>query len=197
MIRLLVVDDQLLVRQGIAALLQLEADFEVVGEAADGEDCLARLDSLRPDLLLLDIRMPKLNGLDTLAALRVAGHALPVILLTTFDEPMTRAQAERLGAAACLLKDIPHAELASVIRRVMAGQRIPAPRMDADALFTSREMTLIRELCAGRKNREIAEALALSEGTVRNYLSTLMEKLEARDRTQAILKLQSMGLGRA
>jgi DNA-binding NarL/FixJ family response regulator len=193
-IRILVVDDQELVRRGIVALLGFEADLAVVAQAADGEECLALLPQHEVDVVLMDIRMPKLNGLETVRRMRVAGLATPVLLLTTFDEPVTLAQGRSAGAQACLLKDIDQAGLVAAIRTVAAGGIVEPAGGAQPALFTRRELAVIRELCAGKQNKEIAQALQLSAGTVRNYLSMILEKLEVRDRTQAILKLRELGL---
>lgn len=194
MIRILVVDDQELVRRGIVALLGFEPDLAVVAQAGDGEACLELLRQQAVDVVLMDIRMPRLNGLEALRRLRAEGIAVPVVLLTTFDEPLTLAQGRAAGAQACLLKDIDQEGLVSAIRTVAAGGVVEAARSEPAALFTRRELAVIRELCAGKQNKEIAQALQLSAGTVRNYVSLILEKLEVRDRTQAILKLKSLGL---
>ncbi len=194
MIRVLVVDDQALVRRGIVALLGFEDDIDVVGQVSNGEECLALLPGLPVDVVLMDIRMPVLNGLETLRRMRTGGVNVPVVLLTTFDDPVTLAQGRAAGAQACLLKDIDQAGLVAAIRTVACGGRVEPPPGATPALFTRRELAVIRELCAGRQNKEIAQALQLSPGTVRNHLSIILDKLEVRDRTQAILKLRGMGL---
>lgn len=194
MIRVVVVDDQALVRRGIVALLGFEPDIEVVGQASDGEECLALLAGLAVDVVLMDIRMPRLNGLEAVRQMRATGLEVPVVLLTTFDEPLTLAQGCAAGAQACLLKDIDQAGLVAAIRTVASGGMVELPAGASPALFTRREMAVIRELCAGKQNKEIAQALQLSAGTVRNYVSLVLEKLEVRDRTQAILKLRELGL---
>ncbi len=194
MIRVLVVDDQALVRRGIVALLGFETDIDVVGQASDGEECLALLPGLTVDVVLMDIRMPRMNGLEAVRQMRCRRLETPVVLLTTFDEPVTLAQGRSVGAQACLLKDIDQAGLVAVIRTVAAGGEVEPAGGRQPALFTRRELAVIRELCAGKQNKEIALALQLSAGTVRNYLSMILEKLEVRDRTQAILKLKALGL---
>lgn len=200
MIRILLVDDQAIVRQGIAALLDTCDDFEVVAQLASGKQCLAWLENpaTEPDLLLMDIRMPELDGLATLAQLRSQGWQKPVVLMTTFEEPLALTQGIQLGANACLLKDAELDSFASVLRKVAAGGQIPLPaqhsanRLDT---FTPRELEVIRELCAGKHNKEIASALGLSSGTVRNYVSSIMEKLGVQNRARALLKLRDAGLG--
>ena len=194
MIRVLVVDDQALVRRGIVALLGFETDIDVVGQASDGEECLALLPGLTVDVVLMDIRMPRMNGLEAVRQMRCRRLETPVVLLTTFDEPVTLAQGRSVGAQACLLKDIDQVGLVAVIRAVAAGGEVEPAGGRQPALFTRRELAVIRELCAGKQNKEIALALQLSAGTVRNYLSMILEKLEVRDRTQAILKLKALGL---
>ena len=189
MIRLLVVDDQDLVRQGIVALLGFEDDFKVVAQAIDGEDCLLKVTEFKPDVVLLDIRMPKRNGLETLREMR-----MPVILLTTFNESMTMAQGKQIGAQACLLKDIAHSQLSFAIREVAQGRTLNIPQAADQPIFSRRELAIIEQLCAGKQNKEIAQALQLSAGTVRNYLSIILEKLAVRDRMQAIIRLRELGL---
>lgn len=200
MIRMLLVDDQALVRQGIAALLGMCDDFEVLAQLGDGKQCLAWLANAnpQPDLLLMDIRMPELDGLATLAQLRQQGWSRPVVLMTTFDEPLALSQGAQLGANACLLKDADLDTFAAVLRRAAAGEIIPVPVQPSACLqetFTPRELEVIRELCAGKHNKEIASALNLSAGTVRNYVSTIMEKLGVQNRARALLKLRDAGLG--
>jgi DNA-binding NarL/FixJ family response regulator len=194
MIRLLVVDDQDLVRQGIVALLGFEDDFKVVAQAVDGDDCLLKVNEFKPDVVLLDIRMPKRNGLETLREMRLRGDFTPVILLTTFNESMTMAQGKQLGAQACLLKDIAHSQLSFAIREVAQGKTINIPQAVDQPVFSRRELAIIEQLCAGKQNKEIAQALQLSAGTVRNYLSIILEKLAVRDRMQAIIRLRELGL---
>lgn len=194
MIRLLVVDDQDLVRQGIVALLSFESDFKVIAQAIDGDDCLIKVAECKPDVVLLDIRMPKRNGLETLREMRLRGDFTPVILLTTFNESMTMMQGKQLGAQACLLKDIAHSQLSFAIREVAQGKVLDNPPVTNQPAFSRRELAIIEQLCAGKQNKEIAQALALSAGTVRNYLSIILEKLAVRDRMQAIIKLRELGL---
>ena len=200
MIRILLVDDQAIVRQGIAALLSTCDDFEVIEQLADGKQCLAWLAQTQqqPDLLLMDIRMPELDGLGTLAQLRQRGWNRPVVLMPKFDEPLALTQGVQLGANACLLKDAELDSFAAVLRKVAGGATIPLPAQSGSNLldaFTPRELEVIRELCAGKHNKEIASALNLSAGTVRNYVSSIMEKLGVQNRARALLKLRDAGLG--
>lgn len=211
MIRVVIVDDQTLVRQGVRGLLDLVADIEVVGEASDGEEALDRVRELAPDVLLLDIRMPRLDGIGVLSALRGAGALPPTLVLTTFDDGDAAIAAIKAGAKGLMLKDVSLEDLAQAIRALAddrtafqpamteslmaALQRTPATASDsyvAEAL-TAREKEVLHLICAGYSNREIADLLALAEGTVKNHVSNLLLKLDARDRTQAALKALQQG----
>lgn len=214
MIRVVLVDDQTLVRQGVRGLLELVPDIAVVGEASDGEEALEIIPALKPDVLLLDIRMPRLNGIGVLEALSAAGALPPTLVLTTFDDGDAAIAAIKAGAKGLMLKDVSLEDLAAAIRALAddktafhpamteslmaAIRRGPAASSDsyvADAL-TSREREVLHLICAGYSNREIADMLALAEGTVKNHVSSLLLKLDARDRTRAALKaLQEGHLG--
>lgn len=211
MIRVVLVDDQTLVRQGVRGLLGLVADIEVVGEASDGEEAIERVRELAPDVLLLDIRMPRLDGIAVLAALRSLGALPPTLVLTTFDDGDAAIAAIKAGAKGLMLKDVSLEDLAQAIRALAddrtafqpamteslmaALQRSPAAASDsyiAEAL-TAREKDVLHLICAGYSNKEIADLLALAEGTVKNHVSNLLLKLDARDRTQAALKALQQG----
>ncbi|HEX5182403.1 MAG TPA: response regulator transcription factor [Allosphingosinicella sp.] len=207
MIRIVLVDDQNLVRQGIKGLLDLVADIEVVGEAADGEEALGLIPAAAPDVLLLDIRMPRLDGIAVLDRLREMGKLPPTLVLTTFDDGEAAVAAIRAGARGLMLKDVSLDDLAGAIRALAADRTAYQPAMteslmaalrrqpanDGDQDFrpeplTRREREVLHLICAGFSNREIGGMLALAEGTVKNHVSNLLLKLNARDRTRAALK---------
>jgi DNA-binding NarL/FixJ family response regulator len=211
-IRVCVVDDQTLVRQGIRTLLGFVEGIEVVGEADGGRAALALLPGLRPDVLLLDLRMPDLDGVGVLRELRAAGDPPPAIVLTTFDDDALFLEAIRAGARGFLLKDISLERLAEAIRVVAAGgtliqpavtERVLRAALDAGCEFpsldppdplTEREIEVLRLLTGGYNNREIADGLGVAEGTVKNHISSILSKLGVRDRTRAVLKGLEMGL---
>ena len=211
MIRVVLVDDQTLVRQGVRGLLELVPDIEVVGEASDGEEALEKVPALKPDVLLLDVRMPRLNGIAVLEALRDSGALPPTLVLTTFDDGDAAIAAIKAGAKGLMLKDVSLEDLARAIRALadnrtayqpamteslMAAIRRspPAPSGDeAGEPLTAREKEVLHLICAGYSNKEIADLLALAEGTVKNHVSNLLLKLGARDRTRAALKALQQG----
>jgi DNA-binding NarL/FixJ family response regulator len=196
MIRLLVADDQALVREGLCALLGCYDDLRVVAQLSDGLQAVQALaDGLEVDVLLLDVRMPRGGALHTLGELRARGLERPTLLLTTFDDPAVLPAGLALGARGCLLKDVPVEELVDAIRRVAAGETLAyRPLSQLPLQLTEREQSVLRELREGKQNKEIAASLGLSPGTVRNYISTLFEKLGVRDRAQAMRRLQELGL---
>jgi DNA-binding NarL/FixJ family response regulator len=211
-IRVCVVDDQTLVRHGIRTLLGLVEDIEVVGEADGGRAALALLAEQRPDVVLLDLRMPDLDGIGVLRELRAAGPPPPTIVLTTFEDDALFLEALRAGARGFLLKDISLERLAEAIRAVAAGGTLiqPAvtervlraaleagcefPSLDPPDPLTEREIEVLRLLAGGYNNREIADALRVAEGTVKNHISSILSKLGVRDRTRAVLKGLERGL---
>jgi DNA-binding NarL/FixJ family response regulator len=210
-IRVVLVDDQTLVRQGIRSLLELSGDIAVVAEAADGDEALAAIARERPDVVLLDIRMPKKNGLDVLRELGARHSQSPVILLTTFDDDEALLEAVRTGAKGYLLKDVSLEQLTDAVRAVAGGGTVIRPAVtervlrglehmprDFDALsppdpLTKRELEILRLMAGGYSNREIAEALGTAEGTVKNHASSILSKLGVRDRTRAVLKALERG----
>jgi DNA-binding NarL/FixJ family response regulator len=211
MIRVVLVDDQTLVRQGVRGLLELVPDIEVVGEASDGEEALERVPELNPEVLLLDIRMPRMNGIAVMEALRDRGALPPTLVLTTFDDGDAAIAAIKAGAKGLMLKDVSLEDLAQAIRALAndktafqpamtkslmaAIRRSPSATSDshvAEAL-TAREREVLHLICAGYSNKEIADLLALAEGTVKNHVSNLLLKLDARDRTRAALKALQQG----
>lgn len=196
MIRLLIAEDQALVREGLCALLACYDDLAVVAQVADGRAAVQALaDGLDVDVLLLDVRMPQGGALHALGELRARHLERPALLLTTFDDPAALTAAIAQGARGCLLKDVPVEDLVEAIRLVAAGGQLPyRPLAQLPLALTEREQSVLRELREGKQNKEIAASLGLSPGTVRNYISTLFEKLGVRDRAQAIRRLQELGL---
>lgn len=204
MIRVFLVDDQTLVRKGIRSLLSLLPDIEVVGEAVDGVEALTLIATAAPDIVLLDMRMPALDGIGVLRHLTAQPRSPRVIVLTTFDDADALFEGCRAGARGFLLKDVSLEQLASAIRAVAAGRTVLQPSITETLLrnlqglvqigdfppeqLSDRERDVIRLMAGGFSNREIGEMLGLSEGTVKNHVSRLLLKLDARDRTSAVLK---------
>ena len=190
MIKVVIAEDQAMVLGALAALLEIERDLEVIGRARDGEEALALCNELRPDVLLTDIEMPKMTGLELAAAVRRASLPTRVILLTTFARGGYLRRALDAGASGYLLKDAPAEQLANAVRRVHAGGRVIDPELAAEAWgevdpLTDRERQVLRLAGEGSSSAEIASALSLSEGTVRNYLSEAINKLGAANRVEA------------
>jgi DNA-binding NarL/FixJ family response regulator len=210
-IRVVLIDDQTLVRQGIRSLLELSDDIQIAAEASDGEEGLAAIRRERPDVILLDVRMPRKGGLDVLRELHAAGNPTPAILLTTFDDDEVLLEGVKSGARGYLLKDVSLEQLTGAIRTVAAGGTVIRPaitervlrglehvRRDFDALsppdpLTRREVEILRLMAGGYSNREIAVALGTAEGTVKNHASSILSKLGVRDRTRAVLKALELG----
>ena len=211
MISVVIVDDQTLVRRGIRSLLELAGDIAVVAEAADGEEGMAVIRRARPDVVLLDLRMPKKGGLDVLRAMGAAGDLPPTILLTTFDDDEALLEGVKAGARGYLLKDVSLEQLTDAIRAVANGETLIRPavtervlrglehvRRDFDALsppdpLTKRELEILRLMAGGYSNREIADALGTAEGTIKNHASSILSKLGVRDRTRAVLRAIELG----
>jgi DNA-binding NarL/FixJ family response regulator len=211
MIRVVLVDDQTLVRQGIRSLLELAGDIVVAAEAADGDEAVMVVQRERPDVVLLDLRMPKRNGVEVLRALQAASALPPTIILTTFDDDESLLEAVRAGAKGYLLKDVSLERLTEAIHAVARGDSIIRPavtervlrglehvRSDFESLdppdpLTKREVEILRLMAGGYSNREIAEALGTAEGTVKNHASSILSKLGVRDRTRAVLKALERG----
>jgi DNA-binding NarL/FixJ family response regulator len=205
MIRVCVVEDQTLVRKGLVRLLSLASDIEVVGEASDGEEARGVIRSTAPDVVLLDVRMPRAGGLDLLEYFEKQQSSPACILLTTFDDDNAVLRGIRLGARGYLLKDVTLEQLTEAIRRVSIGETLFSPALtvrlirelnptsrraepNPEEALTDRESEILRLMTGGYSNREIAEALDLSEGTVKNHVSNILSKLGVRDRTRAVLK---------
>jgi DNA-binding NarL/FixJ family response regulator len=212
-IRLAVVDDQTLVRQGIISLLSLAPDLAVVAEAANGADIVTLVAEHQVDLVLMDIQMPQVDGIAALQLLAAAGSTVPVIILTTFDDHERVLQAMQAGARGYLLKDVALEVLVDAIYQVKNGGSLLQPAITdkilhsflrqpnnttpavapADAL-SAKELEILRLLAAGFSNREIAQSVFKSEGTVKNQVSAILLKLGVRDRTKAVLKAIDLGL---
>ncbi len=207
-LRLVIVDDQKLFRQNLKTVIELRMpEAKVVGVAGDGREALAVIRQTRPDLVLLDMRMPGSDGLECIRQLRASDDNVQVIVLTTFDDDEYVFEALRLGAVGYLLKNIEPEELTDAIRRVRQGGKLVSPQVTAKlvdevtrrrsaerdtikkgylARLTQREVEVLRHIALGEDNQEIAASLCIAEGTVKNYVSSIYEKLEVRDRGQAI-----------
>jgi DNA-binding NarL/FixJ family response regulator len=215
MIRVLLVDDQSLLRMGFRLILEAEPDLEVVGEAADGATGVSMASSLHPDVVLMDVRMPGMDGIQATAAI-TASRSSKVLILTTYDLDQYVFAGLKAGASGFLLKDAPPDELTSAIRTVAAGEAVLAPTAtrrlidqfapllpdpgrqgDRDTVLsklTDRERTVFAQLATGRSNREIATELHLSEGTVKIHVGRILTKLGLRDRVQAVVLAYESGL---
>jgi DNA-binding NarL/FixJ family response regulator len=211
MIRVALVDDHTLIRQGIRSLLELAGDISVIAEAADGDEAVVMIQRDCPEVVLLDLRMPKKGGVDVLRELQALNRLPPTIILTTFDDDEALLDAVRTGARGYLLKDVSLEHLTAAIRVVAGGGSVIRPavtervlrglehvRRDFEALsppdpLTRREVEVLRLMAGGYSNREIAEALGTAEGTVKNHASSILSKLGVRDRTRAVLKALELG----
>lgn len=212
MIRVVLVDDQTLVRKGVRSLLELADDIEVVGEANDGVSAIKLVPELAPDVLLLDIRMPGKTGIDVLEELGAAESLPPTIILTTFDDDDLVLAGIRAGARGYLLKDVALEELLSAVRTVFGGGTLVKPavterlmsglkqmRTEFSSLpqpdpLTERETEILRLMAGGYSNKEIANALNVAEGTIKNHVSNILSKFGVRDRTRAVLKALESGV---
>ena len=214
MIKILIVDDQRLMRQGLCTLLELEADLQVIAEAADGLEALEQYERSQPDVVLMDIRMPRLDGVEATRRLLSRWPKGRVIILTTFDDDQSVFEGLRAGALGYLLKDVSGGELAEAIRTVAAGGALIEPSVARKVLaeftrlapaggvaserlpdpLSERELEVLRLLAQGASNRQIASQLFLAEGTVKNYISSILDKLGVDDRTQAALRARELGV---
>ncbi|MGM1062262.1 response regulator [Saccharothrix sp. Mg75] len=210
-VRVLIADDQALFREALATLLEVQPGIEVVGEAGDGEQAVRRCAELRPDVVLMDLRMPVLDGIAATDRLRVEQPGVRVLALTTFDDDADVFAALRAGAVGYLLKDVSSARLVEALVAARRGESALHPSVatklvariarlpEEDAPpraspLSRRELEVVRLLAAGRSNREIAGTLFLAEGTVKNLVTGVLAKLRVRDRTQAALRARDLGL---
>ena len=205
-IRVFLVDDQTLVRQGIRSLLALADGIEVVAEAADGKQAMAQIPQAAPDVVLMDMRMPVMSGLEALQAMGRAGTLPPTIILTTFDDDALVLAGIKAGARGYLLKDVSLEQLVDAIQTVAGGGSLVQPAvtqrllsglehmrnefvsLDRPDPLTDRETEILRLMASGFSNKEIANSLGVAEGTIKNHVSNILSKLGVRDRTRAVLK---------
>jgi DNA-binding NarL/FixJ family response regulator len=212
MISVCLVDDQTLVRQGIRSLLELSDDIRVVAEAADGAQAVELIPKIKPDVVLLDMRMPNLSGLDVLNALAEKEQLPATIILTTFDDDQLVLAGLKAGAKGYLLKDVSLEQLVDAVKTVAAGGSLVQPvvtqrlltglkhmsnefaSLDRPDPLTERETEILRLMAGGFSNKEIANSLGVAEGTVKNHVSNILSKLGVRDRTRAVLKAFELGI---
>jgi DNA-binding NarL/FixJ family response regulator len=210
MIRVCLVEDQTLVREGIQSLLHLTEDIRVVATASDGEEASEIIEAAKPDVVLLDVRIPKKNGLEVLRELQQLKSPPSTIILTTFDDDQVVLEGIKAGAKGYLLKDVSLKDLATAVRTVAAGGTLINPAITERVLrtlrsdvaagsiemveaLTRREGEILRLLAAGYSNREISEAFGVQEGTIKNHVSNILSKLGVRDRTRAVLRAIELG----
>lgn len=212
MIKVMLVDDQNLVRKGVRSLLELSEEIEVMAEAVDGAEAIRMIPEVNPDVVLLDMRMPNMSGLDVLQHLSAENQLPPTIILTTFDDDELVLAGIRSGARGYLLKDVSLAELVGAVKTVAAGGSIVKPAvtqrllkglgkmttdfssLDRPDPLTDRETEILRLMAGGYSNKEIANSLGVAEGTVKNHVSNILSKMGVRDRTRAVLKAFELGL---
>ncbi|WP_299415581.1 response regulator transcription factor [Acaryochloris sp. IP29b_bin.148] len=206
MIRVMLVDDQGIVREGLSSLLTTKPDLEIVGEAENGQVAVERALELQPDIILMDMRMPVMDGVAATQAIRQQAPEINILVLTTFDDEEYVSQAMHLGAKGYLLKDTPSDELAEAIRAVHKGYTHLGPGLFEKMMaapptvdsppeleeLTPREQEVLALIAAGQSNREIAEALFISERTVKNHVNSILKRLDVRDRTQAAILATSL-----
>ncbi|KAA3664682.1 MAG: DNA-binding response regulator [Chloroflexi bacterium] len=215
-IKIILVDDQMLFREGLSTLLSVHDDIEVIGEAENGEEAIKLVTKLKPDVVLMDVRMPVLDGVAATRKLTQDHPNSRVIMLTTFDDDEYVFEGLRAGAAGYLLKDVPSKKLVEAIRAAAKGESFLQPsvaakvvaeftRMSANTAVSSpkqplidplsnRELEILNLVATGASNREIASSLFIAEGTVKNHVTNILGKLGVRDRTQAALKAKELGL---
>ncbi|MEW6179634.1 MAG: response regulator transcription factor [Chloroflexota bacterium] len=213
-IKILLVDDQALFREGLRTLLDLQPDFEVVGEASQGEEALRMAVNLSPHVILMDLRMPVMDGVTATRRIKETLPQCKVIVLTTFDDDEDVFEGLRAGAVGYLLKDVSSEKLYEAIRSAARGEYFLLPSITAKVMaefarmarppksfvdeggvkLSARELEVLRLVAQGASNKEIAETLVIAEGTVKNHLTNILSKLEARDRMQAVIRARELGL---
>ncbi len=211
-IKVLIADDQRLMREGLATLLALSDDIEIVGQASDGAEAIELAKRRRPDVILMDIQMPHVNGVEATTTIRSLLPQTQVIILTTFDDDEYLLSGLRAGACGYLLKDMPSEQLATAVRSAAKGQSPIGPEMarklvnlvthspivpspaTATSELSEREIEVLQLIAAGLSNKEIAEKLFIAEGTAKNHVSNILSKLEVRDRAQAVARAKELGL---
>ncbi|GAP14663.1 two component transcriptional regulator, LuxR family [Longilinea arvoryzae] len=213
-IKILIVDDQALFREGLRTLLSVQSDFEVVGEAGNGEEALRYVAQYRPNVILMDLRMPIMDGVTATRRLRELYPECKVIVLTTFDDDEDIFEGMRAGAVGYLLKDVSSEKLFEAVHATSRGEYFllpsitakvmaefsrlsrPAPKPDFELVdpLSSREVEILRLVSTGLSNKEIADKLVIAEGTVKNHLTNILAKLSAKDRMQAVIKARDLGI---
>ncbi|TLN24016.1 response regulator transcription factor [bacterium] len=214
LIKILIVDDQALFREGLHTLLSVQPDFDVVGEAGNGEEALRYVAQYRPNVVLMDLRMPVMDGVTATRRLRELYPECKVIVLTTFDDDEDIFEGMRAGAVGYLLKDVSSDKLFEAIHATSRGEYFllpsitakvmaefsrlsrPAPRTDIELIdpLSAREIEILRLVSTGLSNKEIADKLVIAEGTVKNHLTNILAKLTAKDRMQAVIKARELGI---
>lgn len=205
--RILIADDHTVVRQGLTLILNAEPDFKVVGEASNGLEVVEMARRLQPDIILMDLQMPKQNGVEAIRLLKEEFPRIKIIILTTFDSDEYIFEGIRAGAKGYLLKDVPKEELCRSIRLVNQGQSMVQPNITArlfdmlaqgkqknEVALTERELDVLKLLARGERNKEIAARLCISESTVKGYVASIMQKCNVTDRTQAAMFAVQKGL---
>lgn len=213
-VNVMLVDDQTLVREGIKSLLQLAGHIDIVGEASDGQEALEEIPRCQPDVVLMDIRMPRMDGIEAMKTMQTQGITTPVIILTTFDDHELVLNGIRAGARGFLLKDVSLESLVEAIETVKNGETLIQPAVTERVMkgftelqgdskvetepvqepLTQREIEILRLMAGGYSNKEISRAIFKSEGTIKNHVSNILAKLNVRDRTRAVLKALELGL---
>lgn len=211
MIKVAIVDDQEVVRQGISNLLRFQPDLEIVGEAADGLQAVVMAHKYKPHVMLMDIRMPVMSGIEATSKILDADENIKVLILTTFDDDELIVDALKAGASGYLLKDTPSEQIAAAVRSVNAGNTLLGPaaalkmrdvmtslkasqKLDVRKLLTNREIEILVLIGQGKNNTEISATLHITEGTVKNHISRIFAQINARDRIQAALMAQDLSL---